>query len=179
MNFLNIKTALLATSLVLGSLNASAANLVFDTTGEATFGNSFAYATQTSFTDTYSFTVDNGTLANLSFLYLTNSYTTNLADQFLRGVDVTSMTVGTLVGTETTDIRTIAKTKTKSDLWTLDGVLSAGNYVVTVEGITKGISSYNGVAQMSVSTVPEAETYSLMLVGLGFMGFVAGRRRSV
>jgi hypothetical protein len=49
-----------------------------------------------------------------------------------------------------------------------------GDYFIHVTGLGKG--SYSGT--ISVSAVPEAETYVMMLAGVGLMGFVARRRKS-
>lgn len=51
-----------------------------------------------------------------------------------------------------------------------------GKYFIRVagEGLTK--VNYNGT--ITVSAVPEAETYVMMLAGVGLMGFVARRRKS-
>ena len=54
----------------------------------------------------------------------------------------------------------------------------AGSYYINVTGVTTaplgGI--YNGA--ISVTVVPEPETYAMMLAGLGALGFLARRRRN-
>lgn len=67
-----------------------------------------------------------------------------------------------------------------SGLWILSGTnLSAGNYFFKVEGTitTADAVSYSG--NVLVSAVPEADTYAMMLAGLGLVGFIARRRKSV
>lgn len=46
----------------------------------------------------------------------------------------------------------------------------------SISGLPRGFSNYRTYS--SVSAVPEPETYSMMLLGLGLMGFVARRRKS-
>lgn len=56
--------------------------------------------------------------------------------------------------------------------WTL----SAGNYTITG---TATASPYDGgYAALSVTPVPEPESYALILAGLGLVGFAARRRRA-
>jgi len=67
-----------------------------------------------------------------------------------------------------------------SGLWFLSATnLSAGNYYFKVAGdiITNDAVSYSG--NLTVSAVPEAETYAMLLAGLGLVGFVARRRKAV
>ena len=54
---------------------------------------------------------------------------------------------------------------------------AAGLFSLELKGsATKGGNYFGGV---TVSAVPEPETYGMMLAGLGLMGFVARRRKSV
>ena len=55
--------------------------------------------------------------------------------------------------------------------------LSAGSYALTFVGLTTGSlgGSYGGA--ILAQTIPEPETYALMLAGLAAEGFVAMRRR--
>ena len=57
------------------------------------------------------------------------------------------------------------------------GASSSGNYYLAVGGVSNGEQGgiYNGA--ISVTAVPELETYAMMLAGLGTLGFLARRRR--
>lgn len=56
--------------------------------------------------------------------------------------------------------------------------LSAGKYNLSFTATTNSIVAMYGGA-VSVTPVPEAETYALALAGLGVVGLVAARRRKV
>ena len=57
------------------------------------------------------------------------------------------------------------------------GAVASGNYYLNVTGLSNGTTGgiYNGA--ISVSAIPEPETYALMLAGLGIIGFIGARRR--
>ena len=54
----------------------------------------------------------------------------------------------------------------------------AGNYYLNLTGISNGHQGgiYNGA--ISVTAIPEPETYAMMLAGLGALGFLARRRNN-
>jgi hypothetical protein len=58
------------------------------------------------------------------------------------------------------------------------GASNSGSYYLAVGGLTNGTQGgiYNGA--ISVTAVPEPETYAMMLAGLGALGFLARRRRN-
>ncbi|MRW86246.1 PEP-CTERM sorting domain-containing protein [Pseudoduganella sp. FT26W] len=67
-----------------------------------------------------------------------------------------------------------------SGLWFLTGTnLTAGSYYFKVQGTitTNDAVTYSG--NLLVSAVPEAETYAMLLAGLGLVGFVARRRKTI
>lgn len=65
--------------------------------------------------------------------------------------------------------------------------LAAGNYSIFIGGndiankadLVNSIKAYGISATLSVSAVPEPETYAMLLAGLGLMGLVAQRRKAI
>jgi len=68
----------------------------------------------------------------------------------------------------------------ESGLWILSGTnLTAGSYFFKVAGTvaTNDAVTYSG--NVLVSAVPEADTYAMLLAGLGLVGVIARRRKAV
>lgn len=149
-----------------------------------------AYSLNTSvaagnFTNTYSFSVDNGYTASL-FGNLTSSYDLFTDTGSLIGTNVSSITLSsgaftssyTLTDDDVAgDSSWLAYTKT-FNFSALN--LTAGNYILTVKG--KAFSSDTYAGSFAVSTtalpVPEPEAYGMMMLGLGLFGLVGYRRKS-
>lgn len=55
-------------------------------------------------------------------------------------------------------------------------ILNAGNYTLQIRGVATGLAggTYSGVFQ--ITAIPEADTYAMLIAGLGVMGFVARRK---
>jgi hypothetical protein len=58
--------------------------------------------------------------------------------------------------------------------------INAGDYFFLVRGLADGETTKQGIYTFSTFTqpVPEAETYSMLLAGLGLVGFMVSRRRA-
>lgn len=56
-------------------------------------------------------------------------------------------------------------------------VLTAGNYYFKVRGLADGVNTNQGIYTFTAAAVPEAETYGMMLAGMGLVGFMVSRRR--
>ncbi|MFZ6750079.1 FxDxF family PEP-CTERM protein [Undibacterium sp. Ren11W] len=57
--------------------------------------------------------------------------------------------------------------------------VAAGNYHVDIKGNAYGIGGGTYAGSMTVSAVPEPETYAMMLAGLGLIAVVSRRRKNV
>ncbi|MET0267769.1 MAG: FxDxF family PEP-CTERM protein [Duganella sp.] len=67
----------------------------------------------------------------------------------------------------------------ENDNWFLpeNSFLTAGNYYLKVTGQVLGAQGGTYGGSMNITPVPEAETYAMLLAGLGLVGFV-GRRKA-
>jgi len=147
----------------------AATALDVSTTGTATFSNSFAGIT--SFVDEYTFAITEPSTAGanaISSFKITFSPLT-----FSQGIEFTALTLSNGV-----DVYTGFSVTPDNSIWYVAApFLSADDWTLTVAGNTLTTpSSYAGT--ITVSAVPEAETYVMMLAGVGLMGFVARRRKS-
>lgn len=64
---------------------------------------------------------------------------------------------------------------TQLSFGSLTGSDLGGNYFIKIEGTQFGNGSYNGNISLT-SAVPEPETYTMLLAGLGLLGFISRRR---
>jgi hypothetical protein len=92
-----------------------------------------------------------------------------------------SFTAFDLVGSDLTTILstgTLTSAGPRLAFGGLESISSVGDYFIHIAGVSTGTAGYTGTLSL-VSPVPEPETYAMMLAGLGFMGFVSRRRKSV
>jgi hypothetical protein len=61
----------------------------------------------------------------------------------------------------------------------VNAVLTNGDYYFLVRGFADGAGTNQGIYTFTAAAVPEAETYAMMLAGLGLVGFMVSRRRAV
>jgi hypothetical protein len=172
--------AIIATLLLAGaafSANAAdashAAKTVDLTSGASKYTASFASGlANASFTDVFNFHVTTNSL-------LAADVTSSAASAAV-GLDLTAFAVyssnGTLVYSGS------QKSTGRVDNWKLNSssvVLAAGDYYLQVIGKVNSVSagSLSGNIALKAVAVPEAETYAMLLAGLGLVGFVARRRK--
>lgn len=139
----------------------------------AFFGNSFDINQMgDTFSDHFTFSVS-GTPSNLDAIVSSISRTAST------GLDIKGLSLYTAGNT-------LVKAGTSLhsgmiDVWTLSTTspLVAGSYYLQISGalVSNTSGSYGGA--MMLAPVPEPETYGMMLAGLGVVGFIAARRRSL
>lgn len=148
------------------------------TAGQVQFGNDFGAGG--SFTDTYTFTLTDLTdiTGTASSTYLT------LGSLVFTGVDITSVTLNSVSGVETSLVYNFTGGSSTTNTWTFGATnLAAGSYSLVVSGIAglasvpTAKSSYGGNLTFTAA-VPEPETYGMLALGLGLVGFAARRRQS-
>lgn len=148
------------------------------------FGNNFSKADHNNtFVDKFLFVLNTSvdSSASLTSTYLSSSTIKDLVitDFSLVKYDMaTNAILNTYNGVNLNGSGSGAGIK---DNWELNASgLTAGNYYVQVGGLIAGNAggSYASDLTVSVSPVPEAETYAMMLAGLGLMGVVARRKKA-
>jgi hypothetical protein len=147
--------------------------------GSVTYSNSFsAMANGTTFYDDYYFTIPTGMISSVTSsvslstilglgniqarLYAGNSHITGPAGPFL------VKAWGSVANFDpNTSVSTVVLNST---------ALTAGTYTLQIKGTVTGTAggSYAGI--LNVAEVPEPETYGMLLIGLGLLGFVAHRK---
>jgi hypothetical protein len=170
---LNLVAAVIAGLSIVGSATA---NTTTDL-GAASVGTPLAfggYAAVGTFIDTFTFTLPSNGGSGYSvtnFTYLPGQFNTIFSSLALYA-DNDAIPFN---GGETTLTSVAVNGGSASLTW---GSSPAGNYILTVAGATNGTQGgiYNGA--LTVSAVPEPETYAMMLAGLGALGFLARRRKS-
>jgi len=64
-----------------------------------------------------------------------------------------------------------------TDFATFDGLLAAGDYLLTIKGFSFGNAQFGG--NSTVAAVPEVGSWLMMLAGFGAMGFAMRRRTTL
>jgi hypothetical protein len=175
----NIQSLVVAALLAGASLSVQAASVVVshptqvvDLTAQvATYSGKFGLNLATdTFADKFSFSV-----ATKSTFSANVGSTSSLASN---GLDLSGFSLykanGTLISNG------VQMLTGKVDKWTLSGpVLNAGSYYLEVDGKVNSATAgvYSGNIRLAALPVPEADTYAMLLAGLGLVGFVAARRR--
>ena len=144
------------------------------------YGNSFSAAANTTFYDAYYFTIPNGSANSVTSsinldsilglkdlrarLYAGNSNDTTFALPSIIENWGNTVNFSPSVGITTVVLNPIS--------------LLAGSYTLQVKGTVLGSSggSYAGVLNIA-NPVPEAQSYAMLLAGLGVIGFISRRRR--
>ena len=146
------------------------------------FGNTFASADQNnSFVDKFLFVLGNNfdSVSTLTSSYLKSTTTKDLvitSFDLFKYDPTTDAVLGSYSGVNTRGNGLNAK-----DEWELSTTgLSAGSYYFQVGGTVNGNGggAYGTSLNIAVSAVPEAETYAMMIAGLGLLGVVARRKKS-
>lgn len=130
-----------------------------------------------SFTDTYNFNI--ASLSTVTAIVLNTSYfldppgmTLGKIGFFAASLDGVPLTLSVATTTLATGVELVTQ-----KLFVDDALKLAGPHTLTIGGVgDAGSSAYTG--SISVTVVPEPETYALMLAGLGVVGLLARRRRS-
>ena len=148
-----------------------------------TYSDSFAEAASgTTFWDDFLFTIPSGSVNSVTSSINLDTILglTNLSARLYTGSthQTGEIAAGTLIeawGTTVNYSPTVSATTVVLNPLTL----AAGSYTLQIRGTVVGISggSYAGVLNIA-EPVPEPESYAMLLIGLGLMGFISHRRRT-
>lgn len=154
--------------MIIGSLFASSAHAVpvIITGAAGTFGDGSVTCTTAgpcSFTRSFEFVTPAG-------FNLTSVISTSVATSALTNIDFTSFTLNgvnfDVLSMGTVEIRSLLNQR----------IIPGGNNVINVTGMTGGDAAFSG--NLSFAAVPEPETWLVMLLGMGAIGFAMRRRKS-
>ncbi|MEO7940457.1 MAG: FxDxF family PEP-CTERM protein [Burkholderiaceae bacterium] len=174
-----VKNAAVAAMLVGAAFSASATDTPL---GAATVGVPLSfggYAAAGTFLDNFLFSLP----ANCGSGYTVSNFSF-LPGQFntvFSGMSLVSSPDGVIGGGDDMLITSAAAPGGAASLsLPIDYSLAAGNYYLSVYGVTNGTQGgiYNGAISVSAvaAPVPEPESYAMLLAGLGVMGTIAMRR---
>jgi hypothetical protein len=125
--------------------------------------------TSGGFTDTVDFVIPNpslGTSANPLYLNLNGTLVTN----------VTNLAYTVFGGTSAVPLGSYGTYWGDNTSYNVP-LTMAGAYHIVVSGFVTGTDTQGAYGLALVSAVPEPETYAMMLLGIGMMGYVARRRQ--
>jgi hypothetical protein len=190
-----VKTAVFGAALALTGNAAMAADVVTQVQNFGTlsapystfYGHTFTPANQPSAADTfyddYAFTVDAGAFSSISATFDLGSLLqiSNLSARLFTGTPWSGSTPGTLNPADLLQrwSNVVASGTGSGSVQSINPIaLNQGSYVLEVRGNVTGSSggSYGGV--FNLAPVPEPTGIALAFVGLGFLGFVARRRKN-
>jgi hypothetical protein len=146
----------------------------------AHFGDTFAQSTTGStFTDIFTF--DAGTPFDAA-ASLTSSYlnTPQTKDLLITGLSLYRYdpATKTMLGTAIAGINGTGTGADAPDSWSLAGFgLTKGSYAIQVDGQVRGVGGGAFGADLTISPVPEPQTWGMLLAGLGVLTTLAWRRR--
>jgi hypothetical protein len=148
----------------------------------AVYGNSFTMASSELFYDAYYFSIPDGfanavtTTVNVgSFLGISG-----LQARLYSGHSNTIGTVGgSIISPWATMVNPIPGVSVETVVLSPTNPLLAGNYTLQVRGTVTGSGGGSYAGTLNLTPIPEAETYAMLLAGLGLMGVVSRRRKIV
>ena len=187
-----LKGLVASLSLLLASV---AAHATTDTYGELLSGSynppgSFATLSYTNVGNIYSFTL---TAADLDALFTTGAFIGAIAADAAFKPTVSNVSGSSPVSVspgggpggvfdfrfDLTGPKQARLTANESVSWTATFAnpvnLTSSSFALHVQGLT---SAQGGSAWYTVSAVPEADTYAMMMAGIGLLGFATRRRRT-
>lgn len=195
--FNNFFKGLIASLALLVSVAANAATDTYGTllSGSYTPSSSFASLTYTNVGNVYTFTL---TANDLNTLFTNNAFIGAIAVDSAVTPVVSNVSGGSPVSVaagggpgggfdfrfDLTGPKQARLTDGESVSWTATFAsavtLGSSSFALHVQGLTdaQGGSAWYTAGTPTVSAVPEADTYAMMALGLGLMGFVARRRRA-
>ena len=161
--------ALVALTMSLGFVagSANAVPVVFSGSTSAGYGANIFNSNVTSpFTDWYTFTIPAGSNGSGASNVISLGATNVIFSLFQLYDSVSSTTWSGITGGTTSSL-------------SFSGGAAPGSYTLTVSGY-KVTPALNGLyaGNISISPVPEPETYAMLLAGLGLLGLSARRRNS-